>query len=262
MDQQPSAAIDSSVPHSARFWNYLLGGKENYEVDRAIGDQVKAQFPRLVTVARESRAFLVRAVRYAVQEQGIRQFLDVGTGLPTADNTHEIAQRHAPDARIVYVDNDPLVLAHARVLLTSTPEGATDYIDADVRDTATILREAGRTLDFSQPIGLALMGILGHVEDPAEGAAIAGRLLDALPPGSAFIHYEGTNTHREMIEANAQYADTGGVPYHVRTPDQVRAVFGDLDLVDPGLVPVSLWRPDTPDPTPDVDGYGGVALKG
>ncbi|MBQ6642067.1 MAG: SAM-dependent methyltransferase [Saccharopolyspora sp.] len=253
--------IDSTVPHSARFWNYLLGGKENYEVDREIGDYVREHFPRMVTVARESRLFLGRAVRYAVEQEGIRQFLDVGTGLPTADNTHEIAQRCAPEARIVYVDNDPLDLVHARALLTSSPEGATNYVHADVREPAVILREAAATLDFAQPIGLVLMGVLGHVADTDEAARIVAELLEALPPGSVLVHYEGTDTHEEMVAANDQYATSGAIPYVVRTPDQVRELFRDLELVEPGVVPVSLWRPEVDDPRADVDGYGGVGRK-
>jgi len=159
---QPSS-IDTSVPHSARIWNYWLGGRDNYPVDRAAGDQYREVFPGVVDVARASRGFLTRAVRYLAGEAGIRQFLDVGTGLPTADNTHQVAQRVAPDSRIVYVDNDPLVLAHARALLTSTPEGATAYVDADLRDPDTIARAAAKTLDVAQPIALMLMGIMTGV---------------------------------------------------------------------------------------------------
>src|SRR5438876_8267911 len=180
-DATAGTAIDTSVPHSARIWNYWLGGKDNYAVDRAAGDAYVEVFPGIVDVARAGRAFLARAVRYLALEAGIRQFLDVGTGLPTADNTHQIAQRAAPESRIVYVDNDPLILAHARALLTSTPEGATDYIDADLHDPETILREAARTLDFTKPVALMLMGILGHVKDDDEVRSIIKRLMDALP---------------------------------------------------------------------------------
>src|SRR5215475_138344 len=159
------AGIDTTVPHSARIWNYWLGGKDNYAVDREAGDQYVKVFPGIVDIARAGRAFLARAVRYLTLEAGIRQFLDVGTGLPTVDNTHELAQRAAPASRIVYVDNDPLVLAHARALLTSTPEGVTDYIDADLRDPDKILDAAAGTLGFFQPIALILSGIMGHVAD-------------------------------------------------------------------------------------------------
>ena len=150
----PGPQMDTTVSHSARIWNYWLGGKDNYAVDRAAGDKVAAMLPSIVAQARADRAFLGRAVRYLAGEAGICQFLDIGTGLPTADNTHEVAQRVAPESRIVYADNDPLVLAHARALLTSTPEGVCDYVDGDLRDPGKILAEAARTLDFAQPAGL------------------------------------------------------------------------------------------------------------
>ena len=179
-----TAMIDTSVPHSARIWNYWLGGKDNYPVDHAAGDAFRAVFPGITDLARDSRAFLGRAVTFLAGEAGIRQFLDIGTGLPTADNTHEIAQRTAPDARVVYVDNDPLVLTHARALLTSTPERATDYVDSDLHDPATVLRQAARTLDLSRPVALTMMQVSGHIADYAEARAIVGALLDALPSGS------------------------------------------------------------------------------
>jgi len=260
-DRGQRSGIDASVPHSARFWNYLLGGKDNYQVDRDIGDYVQERFPRMVTVARESRSFLSRAVRHVVEEEGVRQFLDIGTGLPTADNTHEVAQRHAPEARIVYVDNDPLVLVHARALLASSPEGATTYVHADVREPERILEEARETLDFSRPVCLVLMGVLGHIADVAEAEGIIDRLLGGLPVASTFIHYEGTDTHEQMIEANRDYEGSGAVPYRVRTPEQVRSAFRDLELVDPGVVPVNLWKPAEQTPRGDVDAYGGVGRK-
>src|SRR3954447_874757 len=157
--------IDTSVPHSARIWNYWLGGKDNYPVDEAAGDAYTAVFPGIVTIARGSRAFLGRSIRYLVREAGVRQFLDVGTGLPTVDNTHEVAQRLAPESRIVYVDNDPLVLTHARALLTSTPQGATAYEEISLFEPERIIEAAAGTLDREQPIALILSGILGHVTD-------------------------------------------------------------------------------------------------
>src|ERR1700722_11048398 len=189
MTERPQASgaaqpeIDSSVPHSARVWNYWLGGKDNYEPDRMVGDQVMAMFPDITKLARADRAFLGRAVRYLAGEAGIRQFLDIGTGLPTADNTHQIAQQMAPESRIVYVDNDPLVLVHARALLTSAPGGMTSYIEADVRDTEEILGEAAHTLDFGQPIALMMLGIMGQLPDSAGPRSIVATLLGALPPG-------------------------------------------------------------------------------
>src|SRR5256714_4397962 len=193
-DERDVSQLDTSVPHSARVWNYWLGGKDNFAADRAMGDQVRQVFPDIVEVARVSRAFLVRAVRYLTDEVGIRQFLDIGTGLPTADNTHEVAQRIAPDSRIVYVDNDPLVLVHAEALLTSTPEGACAYLEADVRDPEAILAEAAKTLDFSQPVGLMLMGILGLVGDYDEARSIVRTLVAALPSGSYLALYDGSDT--------------------------------------------------------------------
>jgi S-adenosyl methyltransferase len=194
------------VPHSARIWNYWLGGKDNYPVDRAAGDQFRGVYPGIVHVAREGRGFLTRAVRFLAGEAGIRQFLDIGTGLPTADNTHEVAQRVAPDARIVYVDNDPVVLAHARALLTSSPEGATRYVDADLHDPDQILAAAGPNLDLSQPVGLMLMGVLGHITDDEEARSILDRLLGALPSGSYLALYDGADTDP---------ADAGGPPVEV-----------------------------------------------
>ncbi|MDK1474795.1 SAM-dependent methyltransferase [Streptomyces sp. 549] len=258
------ARIDSTVPHSARFWNHWLGGKDNYEVDRVIAEQIAATWPGLVDVARTSRSFLHRAIRHLVEDTGMRQFLDVGTGLPTAENTHEVAQRLAPEARVVYVDNDPLVLAHARALLTSSPEGATDYLDADLRDTDRILREAARTLDLSRPVALILMGVMGHVADHGEAKVIIGRLLDGLPSGSHLVHYDGTNTSPGMVEAQDQYNSSGAVPYHVRSPQQIAGYFDGLDVLEPGIVRVTEWRPGTGHllggPL-EVDAYGGVGRK-
>src|SRR5262245_15558545 len=178
------AGIDTTMPHSARIWNYWLGGKDNYEVDRAAGDAWAKVFPGIADVARASRQFLTRTIRYLAEDAGIRQFLDIGTGLPTADNTHQVAQRIAPEARIVYVDNDPMVLAHARALLTSTKEGATAYIHADLGEPDKIMAEAAKTLDFGQPVALILSGVLGHVTDTGQARSIAQRLMDALPSGS------------------------------------------------------------------------------
>ncbi len=179
-DETAGTGIDTTVPHSARIWNYWLGGKDNYEVDRAAGDQFSAIYPGIVDIARADRAFLGRVVRYLAGEAGVRQFLDVGTGLPTADNTHEVAQRVAPESRVVYVDNDPLVLVHARALLTSSPEGATYYVDANMSDPEMVLREAAKWLDLTQPVGLTFMGVLGHVTDHAEARSIVAGLVAGL----------------------------------------------------------------------------------
>ncbi len=259
---QPSP-VDTTVPHSARIWNYWLGGKDNFPVDREAGDQFLQVFPGIVDVARASRGFLTRAVRYLAGEAGMRQFLDVGTGLPTADNTHQVAQRVAPDSRIVYVDNDPLVLAHARALLTSTAEGKTAYVDADLRDPDTIVRAAATTLDLAQPVALMLMGILGHISDDEEARSIVKRLLDALPSGSYLALCDGTSViSKEGAEAQEDYNESGAIPYALRTPEQIAGFFEGLELVEPGVVSCPRWRPDhVGDLPPEVDAFGGVGRK-
>jgi hypothetical protein len=239
--------INTEVPHSARIWNYWLGGTDNYEVDRVAGDEYVAVFPQIVELARSSRYFLSRAIGFLVGEAGIRQFLDIGTGLPTVDNTHEVAQRVAPESRIVYVDNDPLVLAHARALLTSTDEGATSYIDADLHKPENIIERARGPLDFDRPIGLMLMGVMGHIVDDAEAHSIVRRLVDALPSGSYLTMYDSTDDNPTMNEAQDGYDDTGAVPYVLRPSAFVRAYFDGLEPVEPGIVPLRKWRPDIED---------------
>jgi S-adenosyl methyltransferase len=273
-DPQRQVRIDSSRPHSARIWNYWLGGKDFYPVDREVGDEFLAIFPGQMDIARHSRAFLGRAVRYLAGEAGIRQFLDVGTGLPTVDNTHEVAQRVAPESRIVYVDNDPLVLVHARALLTSGPEGACDYIDADLHDPGKIIAEASRTLDFSQPVALMMLGILGHIPDEDGPEQILARLVDELSPGSYLVINDGTDVlhgqaDSEPVEdsararAIARYAEASGVPYHLRTPERIQGFFTGFELVDPGVVSTSQWRVEAnPFGVPaEVDAFCGVGRK-
>jgi S-adenosyl methyltransferase len=262
---QSSPEIDTTVSHSARVWDYWLGGKENYPVDREVGDRIAASFPEIVEHARLDRAFLGRAVRYLAGEAGIRQFIDVGTGLPTADNTHEVAQRVAPDSRVVYVDNDPLVLTHARALLTSAPEGATDYIDMDIGDPERIVEAAGRTLDFGRPVAITMLGVLWHILDDAEAAAVIDRYLDAVPSGSylAIAHPTIEATGERMAEAIRQWNRFGKPPGVHRTPRQIAAFFDGLELVEPGVVPASRWRPDDPpagEPK-EVDLYCAVGRK-
>jgi hypothetical protein len=260
----PADEIDPSVPHSARVWNYWLGGKDNFPADRKVGDEVRTIYPGIVDIARQTRVFLGRAVRFLAGEAGIRQFLDIGTGLPTADNTHEVAQRIAPECRIVYVDNDPLVLVHARALLTSTSEGVCDYIDADVHDPDRILTEAARTLDFTRPIGLMMLGILGNVLDDDAAYAIRDRLIDALPPGSCLALEDGTNiVLPEAATAAEQTRAEGGDPYRLRSPEQIAQFFHGLELLEPGVVSVSRWRPEaTPWELPaEVGALCGVARK-
>jgi S-adenosyl methyltransferase len=238
--------IDTTVVHSARFWNYLLGGRDNYSVDRQAAEEILAFIPSLRDTVRAERTFLIRAVQYLVERAGIRQFLDIGTGLPTANNTHEVAQVTAPESRIVYVDNDPLVLAHARALLTSTPEGATDYLHVDVRDPEAILRQAARTLDFTQPVGLMLLGILNFVTDTDEAHAIVDRLLTALPSGSYLVvsHPTAEVDGEAMEQAMRHWNESGAAPIVSRTPQQLIDFFDGLELLEPGVVSCSRWRPN------------------
>jgi len=239
-----SAKFDTSVPHSARIFTYWLGGKDNFPVDRAAGDKFRETFPDIVNLAGIGRQFLKRVIRYLAGEAGVRQFLDIGTGLPTADNTHEVAQRVAPESRVVYVDNDPLVLVHARALLVSTPEGATDYIDADVHDPEKIIAAAAETLNFTRPVAVTLMGILAHVGDYDEARSIVNRLMDAVPSGSYLAVRDGTDTDPAYVEAIRGYNASGAVPYNLRSPDQIAGYFEGLELVEPGVVSCPLWRPD------------------
>jgi hypothetical protein len=255
--------IDTTVPHSARIWNYWLGGKDNYPVDEEAGDAYTKVFPGIVTIARSSRAFLRRNITYLVAEAGIRQFLDVGTGLPTANNTHEVAQRIAPESRIVYVDNDPLVLAHARALLYSAPEGATAYVDANVLEPDRILAAAAETLDFGRPTALILSNILGHVADHDQARSIVTRLMAALPSGSYLSVNDGSLGIDPVFEqAQEAYNSSGAVPYNLRTPEQITAYFDGLELIEPGVVSVTQWRPGPDDAAPELIGeHGGLARK-
>jgi hypothetical protein len=263
-DERHIDGIDTSIPHSARIWNYWLGGKDNYEADRAAGDEYIQISPSVVEVARASRGFLVRSIGYLAGEAGLRQFLDIGTGLPTAQNTHEVAQATAPASRIVYVDHDPLVLAHARALLTSTPEGRTSYIDGDLLQPDDVLKQAAKTLDFDQPIGLILSGVLGHISVTDEARSIVRYLLAALPAGSYLSLNDGTSVvHVEVKEAQDSYNESGAIPYTLRSPDEIASFFDGLDLVEPGVVSCPLWRPEPHQigAPAELDAFGGVGRK-
>lgn len=258
--------LDPTVSHSARIWNYWLGGKDNYAVDRTAGDKVAAMLPIIVVQARADRAFLGRAIRYLAGAEGIRQFLDIGTGLPTADNTHEVAQRVAPESRIVYADNDPLVLVHARALLTSTPQGACDYVAGDLRDPDKILADAARTLDLAQPVALMLLGILHHLPDLDEAYSIVRRLVAALAPGSflAINHSTSEISGHAMEDAVRHWNQVGTPSMTLRTPEQIARFFDGLDLLPPGVVSCSRWRPapaQLPGTPAEVDEFCGVARK-
>jgi hypothetical protein len=256
--------IDNTVPHSARVWNYLMGGKHNYPVDRAAGDNFLKAYPGIAVVARANRAFQARAVRYLAGE-GIRQFLDIGTGMPAHDATHEVAQQVAPESRVVYVDNDAVVLAHARAMLTGLQAGATDYIDADLHEPEVIVLEAARTLDLARPVAVMLLGILGHVPDDGIAQSIVARLMTSVSRGSYLVIADGTPvvSRDEVTAATQQYNESGAEEYCLRSLTQLGRFFDGLDLVEPGLVSAPRWRPDPgPGGLPDeIDQFCAVARK-
>ncbi|MGC4806253.1 SAM-dependent methyltransferase [Micromonospora sp. DT233] len=267
----PSDRIDTTVAHPARRYNYLLGGKDNFQADRDSADEMAAAFPTIRTTALENRRFLQRAVGYLTREAGLRQFLDIGTGIPTADNTHEVAQRIAPQTRVVYVDNDPIVLAHARALLTSSPEGATAYIDADLRDPEKILAhpELRRTIDLGQPVALMLVAILHFLPDPDDPYALVRHLVDALPSGSYLAASHATHEYLPPPVAEKAKATTrNGGPeelLRMRSRAEITRFFDGLEVVEPGIVSVAQWRAEQEaEPRPsvaDVSMYGAVARK-
>ncbi|MCA1710057.1 MAG: SAM-dependent methyltransferase [Actinobacteria bacterium] len=252
------------VPHAARIWNYWMGGKNYYAVDRTAGDAVAEVYPDIVTMATQSRQFLIRAVSFLAGAAGIHQFLDIGTGLPTMQNTHEVAQRIAPESRIVYVDNDPLVLVHARALLVNTtPEGVTTYVDADLHDPDLIISDARNVLNLRQPVAVMFMGVLGYVADSDEMQSIVARVMAAVPSGSYLALWDGTNTSASVMEGGVKLTESGAIPYHLRSPQQVGQCFEGLEMVDPGLVPITQWRPHTVEvgKVKPIDAYGAVARK-
>jgi hypothetical protein len=255
--------IDTSVAHIARVYNYWLGGKDNFAADRELAEKFRQVEPEVIVGVQVNRAFLGRAVYYLAADEGIRQFLDIGTGIPTADNTHEVAQRAIPAARIVYVDNDPIVLAHARALLASGPDGATAYIDADLRDTGRILEMAAETLDFSQPVALMLIGILHCVPDADDPWGVVARLAGALPAGSYMtLSHPASDVHREGMAKGAalmNQAMAGGVTFRPR--EEVLRFFDGLDLVEPGLVSTTQWRPGAEVSPVPLPMWAGVARK-
>ena len=260
--------VDVSKAHSARVYDYFLGGKNHFAADREVADKVLADMPSIRTSARENRAFMGRAVRFLVEEAGIRQFLDIGTGLPTTGSAHEIAQSVEPATRVVYADNDPLVLVHAQALLTSSPEGRTAYIHADLQDPETLLADpvVREVIDFGQPVGLLLVAILHFLVDEEKPEQIIATLLDALPSGSYLVATHSTAEHApRMAETPRSYARGGIKGQHRDATDFARLAFSGLELVPPGVVLVSEWRPTTKGPRPsagEVSVYGGVARKG
>ena len=257
--------FDPSVPNPARMWNYWLGGKDNFAADRDAAERVLEVMPSLPMIARAARLFLIDVVHQLAAGHGVRQFLDIGTGLPTADNTHDVAQHAAPESRIVYVDYDPVVLSHARALLTSSPEGRTDYLQADLRDTDTILKGAARTLDLTRPVAILLIAVVHFIPGADDPYAIVARLMDAVPSGSYLVmaHAASDIAPEASAEMARRYNQMSSATITPRTRDQVARFFAGLDLLPPGLIPVNQWtlsgHVDTA--TGALVGYSAVARK-
>jgi S-adenosyl methyltransferase len=263
--ENPAGKTGATVPHSSRVWNFWLGGKDYYAADREAGAECLARFPGITGTVRCLRYFTARLVRCLAGEAGICQFLDIGPGLPFHDPVHQIAQDACSACRVVYADNDPVVLAHARALLTGPP-GTVGYLDADLTDPATLLDQASALLDFTRPVAVLLISALGHIGDPGQdddqaARLITGQLTDALPPGS-YLAIGDLVTHPALDAALEHYNATGAAPYHSRSPEQIARLFGGLELTAPGMVPISRWRPDhSPFPSPEVPAWGGAGRK-
>ena len=264
--ERPPQDIDTTVASPARVWNYWVGGKDNFEADRVAAERVMASVPFMPMIARYARRFLADAVGRLVTEYGVRQFLDIGTGLPTGDNTHEVAQRLVPEARIVYADNDPIVLTHARALLTSSPEGSTDYVDADLRDVAEILAGAACTLDFTQPVAVLLIAIMHFVPAADDPYGIVRRLMDAVPSGSFLVvcHAASDIQPEVVVPGMDLYNRVSSTPLSLRSGEQVGRFFDGLDLIEPGVVPLDQWWPPDevePGAAGMLAGWAGIARK-
>ncbi|SBW28910.1 hypothetical protein FDG2_6175 [Candidatus Protofrankia californiensis] len=262
-EDQPPANLNPDVPHIARIYDYWLGGRNNYAADREVAEQVIAALPSTSASVLANRAFLGRAVHHLAAEAGIRQFLDVGTGLPSANNTHQVAQRAAPTSRIVYVDNDPIVLVHARALLTSSPQGATAYLESDLRDPNTIMKKAAATLDFTSPVAVMLVAILHCVADEDDPYGIVTTLLDAVPSGSYLVlsHPASDITAEEMREAATRMNASVAEKVTFRSHAEVSRFFDGLELLEPGIVPTTRWRPDPGADTTPMPVWAGLARK-
>ncbi|WP_236705890.1 SAM-dependent methyltransferase, partial [Frankia sp. ACN1ag] len=263
----PTTDLKIDVPHSARMYDYYLGGKDNFPADRQAAEDALAVFPNAVVMARQNREFMVRVTRYLAGEVGVRQFLDVGTGIPTSPNLHEVAQRIAPESRVVYADNDPIVLTHARALLASTPQGRTAYLDADLLDPERILAapELRDTFDLSRPVALSVIAILHFVPDDADPYGIVGRLLEELPSGSYLALTHATADLDPAALEMAEVYRARGITAQARTAAQVGRFFDGLELVEPGVQVVHRWRPDPAEPSDVTDAevsiYGALARK-
>ncbi len=257
--------FDTTVAHPARVWDYWLGGKDNFAADREAGDRVLAVMPTMGAVAQAGRGFLATAVHYLAAGMGIRQYLDIGTGLPTSNNTHEVAQRVGPESRIVYVDNDPIVLTHARALLTSTKQGETAYVDADLRDTGKVLAEARNVLDLSQPVALLLLHVLHFIPDTDDPYGVVAKLMEPLASGSYLVLAHGTREldRDDLREATRQYNQNTAVSIWPRDRADVARFFEGVELVEPGITPVGIWRPGPMDDIParGLSTYTAVARK-
>ena len=266
MSDTPTApqGVDISAPHSARVWNYWLGGKDNYPVDRRLGDQILEIHPKIAVDARVGRSFLYRTITHLAREEGVRQFLDVGTGLPTHQNTHEIAQAVAPDSRVVYVDNDPMVLAHARALLTGATEGATEFIDSDLRDPARVLERATELLDLKRPVAVSIIGTLGHVSTMKEALEIVQAYMEPLPSGSFLVVADAVLPDEgSAADALDEWNKEAALAYRGHTPAEFASYFEGLELLEPGIGLAPLWRPEPMQlgQAPDTDMYGAVGRK-
>jgi hypothetical protein len=267
-ETEPGAnRIDTTRPHPARVYDWYLGGKDNYPVDERLGQQITARDPGAKRAARSNRWFMQRATRHLAGTAGIRQFLDIGTGIPTEPNLHQIAQSTAPDTRVVYVDNDPIVLAHAEALLRGTPEGRTEYVQADVREPEKILDEAARVLDLGRPVGLSLIALMHFIADDSGAYELVETLVDALAPGSSLsLSAMTADFEPEEVRLGIAAYARGGVTLVSRSHAEVGRFFKGLDLVEPGVVSVKDWRPElaqgeTPIGDEPVSLYGGVGFK-
>ncbi|WEH18838.1 SAM-dependent methyltransferase [Streptomyces sp. VNUA24] len=266
MNGSPPVEIDTSRPHPARMYDWYLGGKDNYPVDEAMGRQMLALDPRVPVMAQVNRAFMHRSTRW-LAENGVRQFLDIGTGIPTEPNLHQIAQRVAPDANVVYCDNDPIVLAHAAALLRGTPQGRTEYLQADVRDPHAIIEGAAKVLDLTRPVALSLIALLHFVSDQDGAHTLVRRLMSQLPSGSYLVVTHATADFTpEESEAATEKLKAAGVTLALRSREEFTRFFDGLELIDPGVEVPQHWHPELGDPVPGQDdgiipGYGAVARK-
>ena len=259
LEPEEQVDFDTSTAHIARVYDYWLGGKDNFEADRTAAEEALAAYPDLVSSVRANRAFLARGVRFLAAEAGVRQFLDIGTGIPSANNTHEVAQSVAPESRVVYVDNDPIVLAHARALLVGGPEGATDYLDADLRETGKILDRARGLLDFSQPVAVMLVAVLHMIGPEDHPHSIVSQFMDAMPPGSFLLlsHVASDIEPEKLAEVGKRLNRLLLQKATYRDHAEVTEFFTGLELIEPGVVPLPRWRQDS-----EIEGARRAAVWG